>query len=73
MMAQQNAMASHGYNNSRQGFSNSQMLSQPLQRKFNVKVDKTIGPVILRYNIDYFVLLNILKLIFSKYLPMINF
>jgi len=48
MMAQQNAMSSQGYNNMRGGFSNnSQMLLQQPQRKFNVKVDKTIGPVIL--------------------------
>lgn len=50
MMAQSNAMASQGYNNMRSGFSN-QMLSQQSQRRFNVKVDKTIGPVILRYSI----------------------
>lgn len=49
MMAQSNAMASQGYNNMRSGFSN-QMLSQQSQRRFNVKVDKTIGPVILRYS-----------------------
>lgn len=49
IMAQSNAMASQGYNNMRPGFSN-QILSQQSQRKFNVKVDKTIGPVILRYS-----------------------
>jgi len=54
MMAQQNAMSSQGYNNMRGGFSNnSQMLLQQPQRKFNVKVDKTIGPVILRFDIKY--------------------
>lgn len=47
-MGQQNVMVSQGYNNMQQGFSNNQMLQQQPQRKFNVKVDKTIGPVILR-------------------------
>lgn len=43
-------MIGQGYNtNMRQGFSNNQMQLQPPQRRFNVKVDKTIGPVILRY------------------------
>lgn len=47
IMEKQNAMTSQGYNNMRPGFSNNQMQSQ---RRFNVKVDKTIGPVILRYD-----------------------
>lgn len=51
-MGQQNTMASQGYSNMRPGFSNNQMLLQQPQRKFNVKVDKAIGPVILRYNND---------------------
>lgn len=50
MVEKQNAMSSQGYNNVRPGFSNNQMQSQ---RRFNVKVDKTIGPVILRYDIKY--------------------
>jgi len=49
MMGQQNTIASQGYNNMRPSFSNNQMLLQQPQRRFNVKVDKTIGPVILRY------------------------
>jgi len=49
MMGQQNTIASQGYNNMRPSFSNSQMLLQQPQRKFNVKGDKSIGPVILRY------------------------
>lgn len=54
MMAQQNTMTSQGYNNIQPGFSNSQnVLSQQSQRRFNVKVDKTIGPVILRYIYTY--------------------
>ncbi|VVC42439.1 RBM42, RNA recognition motif,RNA recognition motif domain [Cinara cedri] len=44
IMGQQNTMTSQGYNNMRPGFSNNQIQSQ---RRFNVKVDKTIGPVIL--------------------------
>lgn len=52
MMGQQNAMGSQGYNNMRPSFSNNQMLLQQPQRRFNVKVDKTIGPVILRYKFD---------------------
>ncbi|XP_022175053.1 RNA-binding protein 42-like isoform X2 [Myzus persicae] len=47
MMGQQNTIASQGYNNMRPSFSNNQMLLQQPQRRFNVKVDKTIGPVIL--------------------------
>lgn len=48
------SMASQGYNNNmRPGFSNSQMILQQPQRRYNVKVDKTIGPVILRYNIEF--------------------
>lgn len=47
MMGQQNTIASQGYNNMRSSFSNNQMLLQQPQRRFNVKVDKTIGPVIL--------------------------
>lgn len=50
-MQQQNSMSSQGYNNMRPSFSNSQMLLQQPQRRYNVKVDKTIGPVILRYDI----------------------
>lgn len=52
MMGQQNTMSSQGYNNmrSQSTFSNSQMLLQQPQRRYNVKVDKTIGPVILRYD-----------------------
>lgn len=49
MMGQQNTISSQGYNNMRPSFSNNQMLLQQPQRKFNVKVDKSIGPVILRY------------------------
>lgn len=52
MMGQQSGMSSQGYNNMRSGFSNNQMLSQQSQRRFNVKTDKTIGPVILRYNTE---------------------
>lgn len=48
MMGQQNPTASQSYNNMRPGFSNSQVLLQQPQRRYNVKVDKTIGPVILR-------------------------
>lgn len=56
MMAQQSTMASQGYSNMQPGFSNNQnMLSQQSQRRFNVKVDKTIGPVILRYGICVYV------------------
>ncbi|XP_008185806.1 RNA-binding protein 42 isoform X3 [Acyrthosiphon pisum] len=47
MMGQQNTITSQGYNNMRPSFSNNQMLLQQPQRRFNVKVDKTIGPVIL--------------------------
>lgn len=47
-MGQQNSMSSQGYNNMRPSFSNNQMLLQQPQRRYNVKVDKTIGPVILR-------------------------
>lgn len=53
MMGQQNSMGSQGYNNMRPSFSNNQMLLQQPQRRFNVKVDKTIGPVILRYITKY--------------------
>ncbi|XP_050538848.1 RNA-binding protein 42 [Daktulosphaira vitifoliae] len=47
MMAQQNLIHSQRYNNGQPSFTNSQMLLQQPQRKFNVKTDKTIGPVIL--------------------------
>lgn len=32
---------------------NQTLLQQQTQRRYNVKVDKTIGPVILRYDIRY--------------------
>lgn len=50
-------MTSQGYNNNmRPGFSNNQMILQQPQRRYNVKIDKTIGPVILRYNIEYIII-----------------
>jgi len=53
MMGQQNGMGPQGYN-MRPAFSNNtQMLLQQPQRRYNVKVDKTIGPVILRYSMSY--------------------
>jgi len=54
MMGQQNTIASQGYTNMRPSFSNNQMLLQQPQRRYNVKVDKTIGPVILRYVLIFF-------------------
>lgn len=55
MIGQQNGLGPQGYNNIRPTFSNnSQIILQQPQRRYNVKADKAIGPVILRYDIGYY-------------------
>lgn len=52
----------------RTSYSNNQMLLQQPQRRYNVKVDKTMGPVILRYDFSSLdVIIKLLHLIFRAW------